>query len=420
MLFPALRIYTDRRLLVILALGFSGGLPLALTASTLFAWLAEVGIDKTTIGIFAGIALPYSIKFLWSPIMDGAPFPLLTRLMGRRRGWMLATQLALTVSIAAFALGNPQLHAWWFGLIALCVAFFSASQDIVIDAYRVETIPQEEQGGAAAMYTLGYRIAMLVSGAGALFLSDHISWGMTYVIMAGFMAVGIVTTLLMPEPEVSRTIQQNHSFQEWVQQSVVAPFADFMTRAGWLHILAFVVLFKLADAYLGVMFNPFLLDIGFTKSQIAAIVKVYGLAATIGGTFIGGAMVARYGMYKTLMATSICHILTNLLLVHQANLGADQHFLALCVVSENLTAGMGSAAFVAYLSSLCRLNYTATQYALLSSLAAVARTLISTASGSTAESLGWQNFFLFSSLLAIPSLILLWYIHKRWGVDNIR
>lgn len=405
-------LYLQPKLLIILCLGFVSGLPLALTASTLFAWLAEAGIDKTTIGLFAAIAIPYSLKFLWSPVMDGVSIPVLTSRMGRRRSWLFMLQLALMASIAAFAFADPHMPAY-FGLVAVCVAFFSASQDIVIDAYRVESLPVEQQGSAAAMYTFGYRIAMLVSGAGALWLSDQISWQSTYLAMSGLMLVGLLTTWLMPEPDVSAQVKPSHGVAQWIKLSVIAPFADFMKRKGWLSILVFVVLFKLADAYLGVMFNPFLLALGFTKTQIAEIVKLYGLVATLLGGFIGGSMVVRLGMMRTLLLTSVLHMLTNLLLVVQADIGAHTGFLTLCVITENLTAGMGSAAFVAYLSSLCRAQFTATQYALLSSLASVARTTLSTGAGKTAELLGWQGFFLFSSLLAIPSIVMIVVLKKR-------
>lgn len=412
----SLGIYFAKPLLVILLLGFASGLPLALTASSLFAWLAQAGVDKATIGIFAAIAVPYSLKFLWAPVMDGQPFPFLTKWLGRRRGWIVAMQLALVANIAAFALFDPAAAPLAFGAVALAVAFFSASQDVVIDAYRVESLPPEQQGAASAMVTLGYRLAMLVSGAGALWLSDVVGWKTTYLIMAGVMATGVVTTLWMPEPESRIENQESRKVGDFIKNSVIAPFADFMKRDGWWMILLFVILFKLADAFLGIMFNPFLIELGFTNTQIAQVVKVYGLAATIFGTFLGGSMVAKWGMYRVLMLTGVLHMFTNLLLVVMAGKGADTGFLALCVISENLTAGMGTAAFVAYLSSLCRVQYTATQYALLSALASVARTMISTTSGAAAENLGWALFFAASSLMAIPSLILLWWINKKFGM----
>jgi PAT family beta-lactamase induction signal transducer AmpG len=432
----ALKTYSDPRIIGILFFGFSSGLPLALTASTLFAWLAEVGVDKTSIGIFAMLAIPYSLKFIWAPIIDGTHFPALGKWLGRRRGWMLATQIALTATIAVMALVDPLGNTWLFGLVAFSIAFFSASQDIVVDAYRVERIEPSAQASAAALYSIGYRVAMLVSGAGALVLAQLLqthmgygfsqSWQLTYLAMAATMIVGIVTTFAVKEPDVSADYEAKHAaragqkldMEAWLRDNVVAPFTDFMQRPGWLHILLFVVLFRLADAYLGVMFNPFLLEIGFTKAQIAEIVKLYGMVATFVGAMLGGVLVARFGMYKTLLVCGFLHMLTNMLLVQQAYLGVNEWFLALCVVSENSTAGMTSMAFIAYLSSLCRVNYTATQYALLSSLAAVGRTFLSSSSGAAAAALGWPLFFLFSSLLAVPALGLLWYINKRFGVNE--
>jgi PAT family beta-lactamase induction signal transducer AmpG len=403
-----MKLYFTKPLLIILCLGMASGLPLALTASTLFAWLAEAGVQTETIGLFASIALPYSLKFLWSPLVDSVEIPLLGKALGRRRSWLLTLQIFLVLAMMLMASGNPAEAPFYFALMGCAIAFFSASQDIVIDAYRVESVPIEQQGAAAAMITLGYRLAMLVSGAGALWLSDHVSWHLTYLVMAGIMAGLAVMTLVMPEPVVSR-----QSSVVSIKAAVIEPFRDFMQREGWLMILLFVILFKLGDAFLGVMFNPFLLELGFTKTDIAAIVKLYGLLATIGGSFLGGWLVSRYGVYRILLLTGFWHMLTNLLLVLLAGMGPDKLFLALCVISENLTAGMGSAAFVAYLSALCRREYTATQYALLSSLASVARTLISAESGMAAAWLGWQGFFLFSSLLAIPSLILLWWMEQR-------
>ncbi len=410
--------YAQKNLLMILCLGFASGLPLSLTASTLFAWLAEVGVNKASIGLFASIATPYSIKFLWSPVMDGMLCPVLGKLFGRRRGWLLAVQIGVAASIASLAFINPSLTPILFAFTALLIAFFSASQDVVIDAYRVEIMPPEQQGAAAAMITFGYRMAMLVSGAGALWLSDNVSWKSTYLVMASLMGVGIFTTLLMPEPEVSRLPKVRHEIAVWLRDYVKAPFADFVKRDGWIYILIFVVLFKLADAFLGVMFNPFLLDLGFSKTQIAAIVKLYGLVATIFGTFIGGGLVAKYGMYRVLLSTTILHMLTNLLLVVQADMGPHEGFLKLCVVTENLTAGMGTAAFVAYLSSLCHAQFTATQYALLSSLASVARTLLSTTSGIVATMLGWHLFFVASSLLALPAIVLQMVFLKKLMHNN--
>lgn len=403
-----MKLYFTRPLLVIFALGIASGLPLALTASTLFTWLAEAGVKTETIGLFASIALPYSLKFLWAPLVDSLTLPFLTAWLGRRRSWLLVVQCLLTFSIFAMAFANPAAAPVAMACVGCLIAFFSATQDIVIDAYRVELLPPEHQGAASAMVTLGYRIAMLISGAGSLWLSDITNWQQTYLLMGMLMAVLASLTLIIREPDANI---QKPKFS--VKEAVIDPFRDFMQRVGWWQILLFIVLFRLADAFLGIMFNPFLLEVGFTKTDIAAIVKFYGLFATIGGSFLGGWLITRYGVYRVLLLAGFWHMLTNLLLVMLADMGPDKPFLTLCVISENITGGLSTAAFIAYLSALCRREYTATQYALLSSLASVARTMISAESGMAAAWLGWQGFFLFSSLLAVPSLVLLWWMERR-------
>jgi len=437
------------RFLLIGILGFFSGLPLALTASTLTAWLSDAQVTRASIGLFAAIATPYAFKFLWAPLLDGLRLPWLTARLGRRRGWLLLTQLLLAGAIGAMAFTNPSLNPWLTALVGVIIATLSATQDTVIDAYRVERLPVEEQGTGAAWATFGYRMGMLVSGAGALYLADHVGWQSTHLIMAAVMAFGVVVTLAMREtiespriviPGLSRDLAAPYtqtlskpdgwipaqgrddslgeepprrSVAAWLREFVVMPFRDFMTRPMWLHVLAFVVLYKLGDAFMGVMFNPFLLDIGFTKTQIAQVVKVYGLIATIVGTFAGGWLVCRIGLYRALMLCGFGHMLTNLLLVVQARLGADLHFLIFSISLENFSGGMSTAAFVAYLSALCKLNYTATQYALLSSLAAAGRTWLATPSGALSEAVGWEVFFAIASLMAIPALVLLWWIERQ-------
>jgi PAT family beta-lactamase induction signal transducer AmpG len=404
-------IWFSKRLWLIGFLGFYSGLPLALTASTLTAWLADAGVDRAAIGLFAAIATPYAFKFLWAPLMDGVRLPLI-HYLGRRRSWLLLTQILLAVTIAAMAIADPAIDPIKTALVGVLIATFSASQDIVIDAYRVERMAEEEQAVGAAMATFGYRIGMLISGAGALYLADQHGWNVTYLIMAAIMASAIIFTLFSKEPEVTKP-PHAHGIKAFVKNSVIAPFADFMTRKHWLAVLIFVVLYKLGDAFMGIMFNPFLLDIGFTKTDIAQIVKVYGLAATIIGTFAGGALVLRWGTYRTLMICGFGHMLTNLLLVEQAARGADHTFLILSITTENFTGGMATAAFIGYLSALTKRNYTATQFALLSSLASFGRTWLSTPSGWLSQTVGWQYFFAIASSLAIPSLILLWWLEKR-------
>ncbi len=411
----SLRLPTFKRSWILIGiLGFFSGLPLALTASTLTAWLSDAQVTRASIGLFAAIATPYAFKFLWAPLLDGLRLPLLTARLGRRRSWLLVTQALLASAIALMAFTNPSINPWMTALVGVIIATLSATQDTVIDAYRVERLPTEEQGTGAAWATFGYRIGMLVSGAGALALADQLGWHSTYLIMACVMGLGVLLTLMMREPDIEIvTREPAGGVMPFLRNYVVAPFRDFMTRPMWLHVLVFVVLYKLGDAFMGVMFNPFLLDLGFTKTQIAQVVKLYGLIATLLGTFAGGWLVGHIGMYRALMICGFGHMLTNLLLVELARRGADLNFLVLAISTENFTGGMATAAFIAYLSALCKLNYTATQYALLSSLAAAGRTWLSTPSGALAEAVGWEVFFAIASLMAVPSLILLWWIERR-------
>jgi PAT family beta-lactamase induction signal transducer AmpG len=414
----ALRVYADRRVLSLLLIGFASGLPLALTASTLSVWLTEAKVDLTTIGLFALVGVPYTFKFLWAPLADRVPLPLLTRTLGRRRGWIVALQVALMAAL--FALGNsdPVARPLETALLAFLVAFLSASQDIVIDAFRVEILEERQYGAGAAMIQFGYRIGMLVSGAGALALADHVSWFAVYGVMAVLMTIGTATVLLSAEPPVppgAAAPASARSAGAWLADTIVAPFAEFGRRQGWaaLGIIAFIMLFKLGDALAGVLSNPFFVLIGFTKSEIAGVVKVFGFGATIIGTLLGGLMVARYGILKSLFVGGVLQMLSNLMFVVQVEVGPDLRMLTVTVAVENLSGGIGSAAFVAYLSRLCNLSYTATQYALLSAAATLGRTVIASRSGAWVEALGWTPFFLLTTAAAIPGLVLLWWIVRR-------
>lgn len=420
----ACRLYTHPRILLIFFLGIASGLPLALTGATLTAWLFEAGIDMAAIGLFAYLGIPYALKFLWSPLMDSVHLPLFTSRLGRRRGWMLFTQILLVILIVAQAFADPAKDPWMTALFALLVAVASASQDIVIDAYRVEILKPEQYGAGAAMVSVGYRVGMLASGGGALALSEMTGWQFTYLVMAAIMATSILLTLLAPKPpeeyagDSPSSLPRAERIAAWLKGTVIAPFTDFMARDGWIVILLFVMLYKLGDAFMGAMFNPFLLDIGFTKLQIAKVVKFYGMIATIAGTFIGGALVERYGTLRPLWVAGIVHMLTNLMMVVQAHIGANEHFLIVSIVLENVSGGMTLVALVAFISRLCKLRYTATQYALLSSLSAMGRTFLSGASGVAAKALGWEHFFLFSTALALPGLALLWYITHRIPTED--
>jgi PAT family beta-lactamase induction signal transducer AmpG len=427
-------VYADRRVLALLFFGFSSGLPLALTFGTLSLWLAEVGVSKTTIGLFALMGAPYTLKFLWAPLVDQMPIPYLTGRLGRRRGWAIVTQLALIATIAGLGATRPATHAGLTAVFALMVAFWSATQDIVIDAYRVEILEERQFGAGAATIVLGYRIGMLVSGAGALYLATYVGWLVTYGLMAVFMTVGIVTVLLNPEPKVKKSRpsadQERHlgAYLEagrhplgkeaqalaWIRGAVISPFADFVSRRGWLVILLFILLYKFGDALAGVMGNPFYMELGFTKFQIASISKAFGLAAIIIGGGIGGIMVDRMGILRSLFVCGILQMLSNLMFAVLAMVGNDPRMLSLTIAVENLSAGMGTAAFVAYLSSLCNIAYTATQYALLTSFMAFGRTLLSSSGGWLADHMDWISFYVLTTGAALPGLLLLVWIMSRF------
>mgnify|MGYP001214741301 CR=1 FL=1 len=415
----AFRVYGDRRVIAILFLGFSSGMPLLLTFSTLSIWLAEEGISKGAIGLFALLATPYSLKFLWAPFIDRLELPLLTKWLGRRRGWAILTQLALIVGIIGLGSSDPIRDTWTMAAWAVFVAFASASQDVVIDAYRVEILQEEQYGAGSAMIVAGYRMGMLASGAGALFLADAVSWFWVYVAMACLMGVGMLTILLNPEPDHAvrpDAGQQRGSPLKWLRAAVVEPFAEFLARGGWRHaayILAFVVFYKFGDSLAGVMANPFYIEIGFSKSEIASISKIFGLAATLAGGFLGGLLVVRRGIMESLLWCGLLQMFSNLMFAVQAMVGHDISMLAVTIAVENVAGGMGTAAFVAYLSSLCNVAYTATQYALLSSLMAVARTFLSSPAGFMAEATSWTMFFVITTVAALPGLVLLWWLIRE-------
>jgi PAT family beta-lactamase induction signal transducer AmpG len=428
-------VYADRRVLSILFLGFASGLPLALTFGTLSVWLAEVGVTKTTIGLFALMGIPYSLKFLWAPIIDRLPVPYLTRSLGRRRSWTLVTQLALMVAIAGLGATKPGVNPGVTALLALVVAFCSASQDIVIDAYRVEILEERQYGAGAGMIVLGYRMGMLVSGAGALYLATYVGWFAAYGVMSALMVVGMAAVLLNPEPTVRRSresAEQERRIAEylharphlkgrkadilsWIYGAVVSPFADFLGRRGWLVILLFILLYKFGDAIAGVMSNPFYVELGFSKIQIASVSKAFGLAATIMGGLVGGVIVDRLGIVKSLFVCGILQMLSNLMFALLAMAGKDMQMLTLTIAVENLSGGMGTAAFVAYLSSLCNVAYTATQYALLTSFMAFGRTMLSSSGGWLADRMDWVSFFVVTTFAALPGLLLLVVITRRFA-----
>jgi PAT family beta-lactamase induction signal transducer AmpG len=415
----SLAIYKEPRLVAILLMGFSSGLPLALTGATLGVWLAEAGLSLTAIGFFVLVGTAYTFKFVWSPILDRMQLPPGFRALGRRRGWAFLVQILLCVAILTLGMADPRIDPRWTALAAVAVAFLSASQDIVIDAFRVELLDEHEQAAGAAATQIGYRFGMLASGAGALYLATFYGWQVTYAVMGALVGVGMITVLLTREPAASTTVgRPATTFVEWFKEAEIAPFADFITRPYWALILLFVVLYKLGDALAGTVSSPFYIKMGFSKIEIANISKIFGLIATLVGLALGGFVTQALGLARGLMVCGILQMLSNLMFVLQAHVGYDVPLLMATIGIENLTGAMGSTAFVAFLSSLCRVSFTATQYALLSSLAAVPRTVMAAFGGWLAEILGWIPFFLLTVLAALPGLLLLAWLTRRFAVGK--
>lgn len=393
-----LDIFRNRRIAVIFLLGFSSGLPLALTSGTLQAWMTVSGVDLATIGIFTLVGIPYTWKFVWAPLMDRYVPPFL----GRRRGWIAAMQLLLAIGIAVMGALNPASMPWALAALALMVAFVSASQDVVFDAYRADVLQPAERGLGAAVSVLGYRLAMLVSGALALILSDQIGWQNTYWLMAALMLAAIAATLFGPEPEVEATPPRT------LTEAVVEPLREFFARNGAWALLLLIVLYKLGDAFAGSLTTAFLIrGVDFTPTEVGAINKGMGLIATLVGVVFGGVLMARLGLFRSLLLFGILQALSNLTFMWLAAVGKSYPIMVAAVGFENLAGGMGTAAFVALLMGMCNKRFTASQYALLSALAAVGRVYVGPASGFMVEAIGWTTFFGFTFVIALPGLLLL-------------
>ena len=407
--------YFQRKLLIILFLGFLSGLPLLLSFGTLSAWLREAGVDRSTIGLFALVGLPYALKPIWAPLIDGLKLPFVTALLGRRRGWLIVSQVMLLFAIVNLAYSDPLNAPISMAVFAVLVAFFSASQDIVIDAYRIEILEEEQQGMGAAMVTYGYRAGMLMAGAGTLYLADYWSWTHAYLVMGLIIITGSLLVLFSPEPdEMESPTIHKLGLGGWIYQFVVRPFLDFSSRPGWVLILLFIVTFKLGDAFLSVMTNPFYIDLGFSKSEIAEVTKLFGVLALGVGLFVGGIMIQKFGLLASLIITGVLQAVSNLAFAYQAASGNDLEVLIFTIAIENVTGGMGTAAFVAYLSSLTNTAFTATQYALLSAFMSLGRNLLSSPSGYVVDAVGWIEFFIISVVIAIPGLLLLLLLMKRY------
>jgi PAT family beta-lactamase induction signal transducer AmpG len=470
----AFEVYLDPRVIGILFLGFASGLPIMLVLRTLSAWLEEAGVDKATIGLFAFTFAPYTFKFAWAPLMDRLPLPVLTRRFGRRRGWLLPTQLCLILAIWGLGQTSPGEGLYMTALLALVVSFFSASQDIVIDAYRIEILEKHQLGAGSANVVTGYRIGMWVASAGALWLADLAGWSVAYTAMALLVLVGVIAVLLLPEPAhvdwrprddeaLNLTDHRQLAFlmllaialgafcglligsgygtrAGWIggvaiavvlaalfalmgssapafRQAVIDPFRDFFERNGVtvaLMILAFISVFKASDVLLTLMANPFYLETGFTKSQIAWVSGTFGFIVTFVGAYVAGLLVYRMGIMRGLWIGAILMMASNLMFALQAWVGADYRLLHLTILIENVSGGIGTTAFIAYLASLCNVRYTAVQYALLTSfMQMLGKFVIVPSSGFLVEGLGWVAFFVLSSAAGVPALALLWWLGRQ-------
>jgi MFS transporter, PAT family, beta-lactamase induction signal transducer AmpG len=419
-----LAVYLRPRVLIVMFLGFSAGLPLALSGSTLLVWMRETGVDLGTIGLFALVGTPYTLKFAWAPVVDALDVPILSRWFGRRRGWLLLTQFLLIGAIVFLGGCDPATTPGLVAFGALLVAAASATQDIVIDAFRVESLPDSEQAAGMASYVAAYRIGTLASTAGALFLvsgfeafgfDKNAAWMWGYFTMGILVVIGIGTTLLAREPKNPAAAAEHKTGNplQRVMTSAVGAFSEFLTRENAFVVLAFVILYKLCDAFAGTMTAPFVIDLGFSRNDYAAIVKGVGLAATLIGGFAGGALFRAYPIATSLWIGAILQMVSNFVFTWQAYIGVKLWALTVTIIVENFTGAIGTVVFVAYLSALCKSPlHTATQYALLTALAAIGRTYLSSSAGFVAETVGWGTFFMLSALVALPSLVLLVWLQR--------
>jgi MFS transporter, PAT family, beta-lactamase induction signal transducer AmpG len=427
----SLAVYLRPRVLIVIFLGFSSGLPLALSGASLSVWMADRGVDLKTIGLFSLVGLPYTFKFAWAPLVDALNVPVFSALLGRRRGWLLLTQLLLLVAIVFLGLQNPLAAPLMVALGAVLVAAASATQDIVIDAFRVESLDTSEQAAGMAGYVAAYRIGMLASGAGVVALvawleyigvARDIVWFWGYVAAAGLMLIGIATTLAAREPDApAKPTEEAHANPlQRVVTTAVGAFSEFLTRDAAIAILLFVVLYKFCDAFAGVLTAAFVIDIGFDKATYAAIVKGVGLAAALIGGFAGGMIARAYPLATSLWIGGFLQMASNLVFSWQALVGVNAWALTVTIIVENFTGAIGTVIFVAYLSALCGDRaHTATQFALLTALAAVGRTTLASGGGFVAEATGWAWFFAITAVSAIPSLILLWWLQQRGHFDRL-
>ncbi len=436
----AFSVYAHPRVVGMAFLGFAAGLPLLLVGGTFSAWLRDLGVTLTAIGFLSWVGIAHSIKVLWAPIVDRLPLPVLTRVFGRRRGWILLAQMVIAAGLLGMGLTDPRTALGLVAVFAVLTAFGSATQDVAVDAYRIEAVSRDRQGAMAATYVFGYRVAILAAGAGALHIASAADWSMAYTAMAVLMGVGILTTLIIREPEVKmddrtralearvvdyldRTEHQGlrRRLTAWFIGAVVCPFADFFTRFGpaAMLILLFISVFRISDIFMGVMANPFYLDLGFTKAQIANIAAAFGLAMTLTGAALGGLLVARFGIATMLIAAALLAPLTNLTFSWLALTGPVTYGLVIAIIADNISGGIAIAVFIAYLSSLTNTAYTATQYALFSSIMTLPGQFLAGFTGALAEAVGFFWFFVSSAVIGLPAILLAIYLARRFDPDRI-
>ena len=412
------RVYLELATWRMALLGFSAGLPLLLVFGTLSFWLREAGIDRTAIGYMSWVGLAYGLKWVWAPLVDRMPLPVLARLLGRRRSWLLLSQLTIMAALVGMALTDPRQSLTPVVWCALAVAFASATQDIALDAYRIECAAANKQAALAAAYQTGYRIAMIWSGAGALWIAARAeitgvgayqpaAWQVAYLTMAASMLLGVATTLVSPEP-AAKVLAPSRNADEWLRSALVEPFADFLQRYGKqaVVILALIAIYRISDVVMGIMANPFYVDMGYTKHEVAAVTKVYGVIMTLAGAFAGGALAMRFGVMRVLLLGAVLSAASNLLFAWLGSRGHDVNALIFVVSADNLASGIASAAFIAYLSSLTNVNYSATQYALFSSMMMLLPKFLAGYSGQYVDSFGYSDFFTVSALLGLPAVAL--------------
>ncbi|MBV8249078.1 MAG: MFS transporter [Comamonas sp.] len=419
----AFKVYARPASLRMLALGFSAGLPLLLVLGTLSFWLREAEIDRTTIGFLSWVGLAYAFKWVWSPLVDRLPLPVLNRMLGRRRSWLLFSQLLIVAGLLGMSFMDPKQALQPLVMCALLVAFGSATQDIALDAYRIESAVLEEQAALAATYQTGYRLAMIWAGAGVLWVASQVqgglqgyvvhAWHVAYTVMAASMLVGMVTVLLSPEPE-ARPQAPARNAAEWIKGALIAPFADFIGRYRWqaLLLLALIGLYRVSDVVMGIMANPFYVDMGYTKDEVAAVTKVFGVIMTLAGGFVGGSLAVRWGVMRVLMLGAVLSAGTNMLFAWLATRGHDVFALVWVVSADNLSGGIASAAFIAYLSGLTNVQYSATQYALFSSMMLLMPKWLAGFSGAFVDAYGYQAFFHTTALMGLPVLLLIYLASK--------